>query len=458
MVKFRGRVATASKLSIGGWALSPDDDSCRPEIEVVQGEQVILLIIPNVKDAQVRPVLNLPRSSKHNLCRWQIMLPFSAGIRPDRPFTIRFRETKEPLEQGANITLPLFDSASITARSRSEEYVFSTYSYEQTDALVTGSVFVSKKGLSTAQIVVDGVNFGQKVPARPLAGHPLAFPAAHLPFKYTDQASAEASVSVKLETEDGSINLLDGAASLYLPAEIFALKERQAGFPDAENIRRVAGKVDLLHFLVSGFSQFKQMSELSKRNFGKTFLEFDSVCDWGVGCARTLRHFRPLPERQRNPTQKLIGLDIDQVNIDWCKKNIGFAEFNLLDRNSPILPLQDASIDLLYGISVMTHLSEYNQIRWLSEIQRVVRPSGCIILTANSDTALYERPELLQHYFAEKFGFSDLQPDTTFGEDLSTYYRVTYQTEEFTRSAWGEFFDIVEVFKAKQDFVVMRRR
>ena len=302
--------------------------------------------------------------------------------------------------------------------------------------------------------------FGEAVSAienRP--GHILKHPSVHIPLNLSSSLAPHTVVSLKLQkTGNQGSQRLDDAQAMYVPAEVFDQSKQFSPVPEGENIRRVAGSSAELHFLISGFSQFMQMNALTRKHFGKSISQFKTICDWGVGCGRLLRYFPDTTTDQPQAFERLVGLDIDDYNIAWCKDHLPFAEFYLLDRHEPHLPLQDQSIDLLYAISVMTHLSEYNQQRWLKELYRVVKPGGCVILTVNGEVAFYQRPELLQHYFTEKFGFSDLQPDMTFGEELSSYYRVTYQTQEFIEKEWSKFFEILEVFPAKQNYVVMRRK
>ena len=460
MRSLRGRVAACSKLVISGWALSPDDDEYRPELEIKQGGRVVQTLIPNIADPGIRPVLKLPKSRGDNLCRWQIMLPLSGGIAPDQAFTIQFRDNKQPLEQGCDLVLPLFDAASSAARQRVDDYVFVVHSYRRVEQHIEGAFFVSARDLLSVSLTVNGEAVGEAVNAvenRP--GHILIHPSVHIPLNLPRRLDPHTVVSLQLKkTTSEGVQKLDDAQAMYIPAEVFNQSKQFSPIPEGENIRRVAGDSTELHFLISGFSQFMQMNALAQKHFRKAITQFKTICDWGVGCGRLLRYFPDSTTDQPQAFERLVGLDIDDFNIAWCKDHLPFAEFYLLDRHEPRLPLQDLSVDLLYAISVMTHLSEYNQQRWLQELYRVVKPGGCVILTVNGEVAFYQRPELLQHYFTEKFGFSDLQPDTTFGEELSSYYRVTYQTQEFIEREWSKFFDILEIFPAKQNYVVMRRK
>jgi len=161
-----------------------------------------------------------------------------------------------------------------------------------------------------------------------------------------------------------------------------------------------------------------------------------------------------------NDTQEVIGIDIDEVNVAWCTEHLrGHGEYRLGGLAGFDLP--DGSVDLLYGISVMTHLSEHHQHLWLREIRRVLRPGGCAILTINGEPKIYLEPQMVSLPFVEKFGFFDGIPDARIGEERDTYYRATYHRRDYLRHNWGEYFEIVDVIPSanafRQDFVVLRR-
>ena len=50
----------------------------------------------------------------------------------------------------------------------------------------------------------------------------------------------------------------------------------------------------------------------------------------------------------------------------------------------PPLPYADGSFDLIYGVSVFTHLSEEHQRAWLPELRRILKPGGLLLLSFHS--------------------------------------------------------------------------
>ena len=108
-----------------------------------------------------------------------------------------------------------------------------------------------------------------------------------------------------------------------------------------------------------------------------------TVCEWGCGPGRIVRH---LPELLPQGS-KVFGTDYNLRSIAWCSTNLATAEFRT-NGLAPPLPLETGQIDLLYAISIFTHLSERMHDEWFKEILRVVRPGGIILLTVHGDGSI----------------------------------------------------------------------
>lgn len=99
------------------------------------------------------------------------------------------------------------------------------------------------------------------------------------------------------------------------------------------------------------------------------------VLDWGCGCGRVIRHWLPFVD-----THRIHGSDINSDMIGWCRDNLPFAEFSVC----PLYPptgYETGSFDLLFGGSVLTHLSLSAHIAWMREIWRLLAPGGVAVLT-----------------------------------------------------------------------------
>src|SRR5690554_2808438 len=88
-------------------------------------------------------------------------------------------------------------------------------------------------------------------------------------------------------------------------------------------------------------------------------LKNKKILDWGCGPGRIIRH---LPKEINNGCQ-FYGTDYNKASIDWCSKNLPGISFNQNSLKAE-LPYDDASFDIIYGISIFTHLSEQLHTDW----------------------------------------------------------------------------------------------
>jgi SAM-dependent methyltransferase len=102
------------------------------------------------------------------------------------------------------------------------------------------------------------------------------------------------------------------------------------------------------------------------------------ILDWGCGPARLLRH---LPALFENKAQ-FFGVDYNDNTIKWCQKSIKDVTFFKNDLNPP-LTFEPDFFDVIYGISVFTHLSQQNHFLWFSELNRVLKQGGILLFTTH---------------------------------------------------------------------------
>lgn len=235
-----------------------------------------------------------------------------------------------------------------------------------------------------------------------------------------------------------------------------AVGEMMLPMPPPEIRYRVVNRPESrLQHLKTGLN-VKISMEIALRGMGLTFHDFDSILDWGCGCSRVLRHLQPLLERA-----SLTGFDIDGVTVEWSRRHIEGVSF-AVNNSEPPLPCGDERFDLIYGISVFSHLDEFRQQVWLQELRRVLRPGGILIVSTHGDTA-YEMGsshlpvERRQQYTNNGFTFIENILDGI----LPEWYQTAFQTETHVRATFGRFFD-VECFlfagvDGYQDLVVCRK-
>jgi len=145
--------------------------------------------------------------------------------------------------------------------------------------------------------------------------------------------------------------------------------------PPPKLIYLVTGQFDAEAFYNSGILGAACIHEILNRH-GVDTKTFGKALDFGCGCGRVIRHWRGLTGT------KLFGLDYNLELIDWCQRNLQFAEFALNRAGVPLM-FPDAHFDFVYSISVFTHLTQPDQRFWMDEIMRVLRPGGHILFTVH---------------------------------------------------------------------------
>jgi SAM-dependent methyltransferase len=204
---------------------------------------------------------------------------------------------------------------------------------------------------------------------------------------------------------------------------------------------RVHGTLKPEHFSALGRMCVDDLNKAL--NFiGKNFESFSNVLDFGCGCGRTLRHLSNL----KGP--RLYGTDIDRKAIQWCGSHIPFCRFTVNDAKPP-LPFPADNFDLIYGISVFTHLDEDYQFAWIGELKRVAKSGAILLLTVHGtpaqEIALREGAlSVTELTVIRKKGFLFKSGSTgTFKLDgLPDFYQTAFHTKAYLYGLWGKFFRI----------------
>ena len=232
------------------------------------------------------------------------------------------------------------------------------------------------------------------------------------------------------------------------------------GIPDEDRRFRVIGNRDPDGFLVSGATDYHRIDRALRAMSGRHLHEFDRVLDWGVGCGRLARHF---PARRAGA---LTGCDIDRDNVDWCAAHLPgrYVECAM----APPLPFPDASFDVVYGVSVFTHLREPMQLRWLAELARVTSPGAWILVTVHGRTAIdfsrlppEEYVRLVEEVDAKGILETGTNAQLDGHADHGGEYVNVFHGFDYIRRVWGRSFavaDILPGYILHHDLVVLRTR
>jgi SAM-dependent methyltransferase len=241
------------------------------------------------------------------------------------------------------------------------------------------------------------------------------------------------------------------------------------------SIRARSGSPAVKHYIPGGIEAANELAAVLGRH-GKSFEDFDAIYDWGCGAGRVLRRVATMGR----PGARYYGSDVDGPAIAWAQEHLPQIEFKQSEYRPP-LPYEDDSFDLVYSISIFTHLNESMQFEWLADLARVMRPGAMGLLTVHGHHAYGEATSgafvsnsrscmervqshgdlddegiVYEPYEISGWNQRDFPGiDDTFG--------ITFHSPDYVRERWAEHFEVVgieprSISDGWQDTVVVRAR
>ena len=127
----------------------------------------------------------------------------------------------------------------------------------------------------------------------------------------------------------------------------------------------------------------------------------------------------------------------------------------------PPLGYGDDAFDLIYSISVFTHLPEPMQFAWLEELKRVSKPGGFVLATVHGEQQ-YSILNASNREEFEKTGFCYVGEKASTTPGLPSFYQTTFHSHEYIRRAWEQYFEVVNIeslmIDGHSDLIVMKKR
>jgi SAM-dependent methyltransferase len=190
--------------------------------------------------------------------------------------------------------------------------------------------------------------------------------------------------------------------------------------------------------------------------------------DLGGASGRVVRH------AARTPGVESWLTDININLVDWVDQHFACPVNTYQSRIMPVVPLEDASFSVISAFSVFTHL-DTDEVQWLLELRRVLKPGGCLYLTVNDENvwALLEKPQwawlranVTRGNREEEFATAVKHPlvPTRSVWEYSTaagYNMNTFLHSHYIKRKWGSLMDIVDYRVADhgyQSVVILRKR
>lgn len=260
---------------------------------------------------------------------------------------------------------------------------------------------------------------------------------------------------------NGRLEYPDQLARFYPPLPPEALRHAASG-----------GESDHSH-LYTGTEDLQVLTEIVATFDGQTLGEFGSILDFGCGCGRLLRWLAPALS-----ATDCVGTDIRADSIAWCQQSLPgrYQHTEML----PPLDLPDDSFDLVYAISVFSHLDRHANLAWLRELVRVCRPGGLLLLSTHGPFSLFviarspahqsllnleaaQARTLLRRIHTEQFLFAPRPADSSGSPDgVQALYDQAFFTAEFVAAEWANYVEVlghIPVVQGMfQDYFVLRAR
>lgn len=195
-----------------------------------------------------------------------------------------------------------------------------------------------------------------------------------------------------------------------------------------------------LIFLTQGHTQSDEYSSniipalLTMQSYleksGIEIQKIKTLLDFGCGSGRLLVGWHII-----SPHIELFGCDLNAHLIQWAQQNLPSAIHCQLNNLTPPLPYQNDQFDLIYLISVFTHLSITTQKQWIAELKRILRPNAYILITLHGllyvKNTFHHQPDRVQSFIDQ--GYLEIGSENEEGANqFSTFHHHSFVRELFS--------------------------
>ena len=152
--------------------------------------------------------------------------------------------------------------------------------------------------------------------------------------------------------------------------------------PPNSSMRKTTASGNVLRYFTSGIQSYMPIAVLAE-NYELNLRDGNlNILDFGCGVGRLLLHFT-----RNYPNNNYYACDIDDTSINFLSKN--YTQVKSYTNNyKPPLEYPDAYFDLVYSLSIFSHLNIEDQSDWLKELARVVKKNGYLFLTTEGKHAV----------------------------------------------------------------------
>jgi SAM-dependent methyltransferase len=156
---------------------------------------------------------------------------------------------------------------------------------------------------------------------------------------------------------------------------------------------------------------------ISRYRFGSLFAASLDILDIPCGTGYGAQVIGSIPK-------SYVGVDIDEESVAYAEENYGSLVASFRSGDMTEIPFEDESFDRVYSFEGVEHLrSREDQVKFIQEIRRVLRPKGTFIISTPQRGATGGTPWDVSMLTAEELE-SLFHPDDW--KNLDWFYQVSY--------------------------------
>jgi len=159
------------------------------------------------------------------------------------------------------------------------------------------------------------------------------------------------------------------------------------------------------------------------------------ILDWGCGISMIAMHIDGFTDEATS----VYACDINAQMIDFNKKTYTNVSYSTIPY-SPPTTFEGSCFDLVYALSVFTHIETPLQLLWIREIHRILKDKGVFLFTTHGK---FYNSRLLNR---EKKLLDENGAYTKSYRQRGHRMMTTYNSEDVLRSLLQPYFEILEFY------------